>query len=158
MTARRTSRLIVSRTEIAALVSMTMGREAAVPIRYASRFGRLPRHATVPETAWHPTTQLDTQTRRGTTSENLRGSAEDRRRRKRYLLDTWGDGTAAPCVFCKVALTYDTVTVDRYPIPGRLGGRYTRDNIRPACGPCNSEDQGRAGVLASTSGGGSDHV
>lgn len=87
-------------------------------------------------------------THRGTSNSNARGSVADRRRRKRWLLDAWGDGTTAPCAFCREPLTFETVTVDRFPIPGRLGGRYTRDNIRPACGRCNSADQGRAGVLA----------
>jgi hypothetical protein len=89
---------------------------------------------------------------RGTSNANDRGSATDRRRRKQFLLDTHGNGTTAPCAFCGRALTFETVTVDRFPTPGRLGGRYTRDNIRPACGPCNSEDQGRAGVSATTTG------
>ena len=35
-------------------------------------------------------------------------------------------------------LTAQTMTKDRYPIPGRRGGRYVRNNVRPACGPCNS--------------------
>jgi hypothetical protein len=27
-------------------------------------------------------------------------------------------------------------------VPGAHGGRYTHGNIRPACGPCNSETGG----------------
>ena len=34
------------------------------------------------------------------------------------------------------------LTVDRI-VPGCQGGRYVRTNIRPACGPCNSETGGR---------------
>jgi hypothetical protein len=34
-----------------------------------------------------------------------------------------------------------TITVDRI-VPGRDGGTYRRNNIRPACGPCNSETGG----------------
>jgi hypothetical protein len=34
------------------------------------------------------------------------------------------------------------VTVDRI-IPGRDGGTYRRNNIRPACGACNSETGGK---------------
>jgi 5-methylcytosine-specific restriction endonuclease McrA len=142
----RRSLLSPSRPELAALISMTMGREAARTFRAGNRHVDRPNRAAVADSAWHPVTQLS----RGTSSENLRGSAEDRRRRKRYLLDAWGNGTAAPCAFCKIELTYETLTVDRYPIPGRKGGRYTRDNIRPACGPCNSEDQGRQAALALT--------
>ena len=139
------SRLTVSRADLAALAAMTMGREAAATIRYGARFDPPRRSSAVPDAAWHPSTQL---TRGQERPHNDRGSAEDRRRRKRYLLDTWGDGITAPCVFCKAPLSYETVTVDRFPIPGRLGGRYTRDNIRPACGDCNRDDQGRAGMLA----------
>jgi 5-methylcytosine-specific restriction endonuclease McrA len=87
---------------------------------------------------------------RGTTNRNNRGSATDRRARKQYLLDQFGDGTTAPCALhvstnCQEAVTFETITVDRHPIPGCEGGRYTRDNIRPACGPCNQTDGGRLG-------------
>jgi hypothetical protein len=143
----RKSLLSVSRADVAALVSMTMGRAPAASVRYATRFESDPHRDVVPEAAWHPATRLTTNGRSG---GDDRGSAEDRRRRKRYLLDTYGDGQTCPCAFCKAELTYDTVTVDRFPIPGRAGGRYTRDNIRPACSPCNKEDQGRAAMLALT--------
>lgn len=48
---------------------------------------------------------------------------------------------ACRCYRCGVLLTVDTVTVDRI-IPGAKGGTYRRSNIRPACGPCNSETGG----------------
>lgn len=78
---------------------------------------------------------------RGTSNSNSRGSSEDRRRRRKYVIDTFGDGVVARCSFdgCTVMLTVDTVTIDRI-VPGALGGRYTRDNIRPACGPHNFSD------------------
>lgn len=53
-------------------------------------------------------------------------------------------GTGIPacrCYRCGRLLTVDTVTVDRI-IPGCQGGTYRRNNIRPACGPCNSETGG----------------
>jgi hypothetical protein len=148
----RASRLSASRADLAALISMTLGPAAARGYRAAGRLAPRPRAAEVPDSAWHPATQLTTPTRRGTSNSNDRGSAEDRRRRKQFLLDTWGDGFTTRCEFCRCPLTWDTLTVDRFPIPGRLGGRYTRDNIRPACGACNSEDQGRAGVSAAKTG------
>lgn len=78
---------------------------------------------------------------RGTSNSDDRGSSETRRRRKRWLLETFGDGVAAPCAFgCGTVVTMETITVDRYPVPGVEGGRYVRGNIRPACGPCNSRD------------------
>lgn len=80
---------------------------------------------------------------------DLRGNANDRRRRKQWLLDTYGNGATVPCyraaTHCgEYTLTFATLTVDR-KWPGVLGGRYTRDNIRPACATCNSST---GGVLA----------
>lgn len=63
---------------------------------------------------------------------DLRGNTTDRRRRRLWLLDQFGDGVTCPCFDCGKALTYQTLTVDRI-VPGAAGGRYTRDNIRPAC-------------------------
>jgi hypothetical protein len=62
-----------------------------------------------------------------------RGSAEDRRKRKRWLLVIFGDGTTAPCTHCGLELTYATLEQDRI-IPG---GSYARHNIQPSCAPCN---------------------
>jgi hypothetical protein len=56
------------------------------------------------------------------------------------------DVPACRCYRCGCLLTVDTVTVDRI-IPGCQGGTYRRDNIRPACGHCNSEV---GGALRST--------
>lgn len=54
------------------------------------------------------------------------------------------------CYRCGTFLTVDTVSVDRI-IPGCKGGTYRRNNIRPACLPCNSKTGGsvRAGKKAS---------
>jgi 5-methylcytosine-specific restriction endonuclease McrA len=41
------------------------------------------------------------------------------------------------CYRCGKLLHYETLTTDRI-IPGCRGGKYRRDNIRPACGMCNS--------------------
>jgi hypothetical protein len=102
-------------------------------------------------------------TRRGTTNGNARGGSDDRRRRREWLVQcyranvdvvtielhhgplvvevetgTEGAEPACRCYRCGVLLTVDTVTVDRIK-PGCQGGTYRRDNIRPACGKCNSE-------------------
>jgi hypothetical protein len=82
---------------------------------------------------------------RGTTNGNDRGSAEDRRRRKAWLLATFHDPVlgAVPCLAelhhpdCPGTVDADTVTVGRI-VPGVDGGRYRRDNIRPEFGLCNS--------------------
>lgn len=74
---------------------------------------------------------------RGTTNRNDRGGAAQRRTRKQWLLDTFGDGTFAPCSFCGNDLDFGTITVDRI-LAGCEGGTYHRKNIRPACLRCNS--------------------
>jgi hypothetical protein len=76
---------------------------------------------------------------RGTTNTDSRGSSYSRRARKVYLLARFGDGYTAPCHFCLIELDWFTITVDRI-LPGALGGRYIRSNIRPACISCNSVD------------------
>lgn len=78
---------------------------------------------------------------RGTSNRLVTGSSYDRRRRRQWLLDTYGDGQTAPCALrtsarCLGMVDAKTLTVDRI-IPGALGGSYRRENIRPACGPCN---------------------
>ena len=66
-----------------------------------------------------------------------RGNSKDRAARKFWMLATWGNGETCPCVHgCGTVLTYATVEADRI-IPGALGGSYRRDNVQPACGPCN---------------------
>lgn len=80
---------------------------------------------------------------RGTSNTNSRGSAAQRRARKAWLLLTFDldlGPERARCSFCQAEVTFDTITVDRFPVPGIEGGRYVRGNIRPACGSCNSLD------------------
>jgi hypothetical protein len=62
-----------------------------------------------------------------------RGSSQDRRRRKTWLLAMFGDGTTCECVHCDKELNFQSIEVDRI-IPG---GSYKRGNIQPSCGPCN---------------------
>lgn len=42
---------------------------------------------------------------------------------------------------CLVWVIFETLWVDRHPVPGHQGGTYRRDNIRPACQHCQ-EQQG----------------
>lgn len=84
---------------------------------------------------------------RGTSNKNVTGSAEDRRRRRAWLLVTFGDGVVAPCGFgCGTMVDMVTLTVDRHPLAGCEGGTYRRDNIRPACAPCNMSAGGKLGA------------
>lgn len=63
-----------------------------------------------------------------------RGSSADRRRRREWMLETFGNGVTAPCFWeCGREVDESTVEADRI-IPG---GSYRRDNIVPACRPCN---------------------
>lgn len=80
---------------------------------------------------------------RGTTNRNARGSSRDRARRRAYLLRVFESNRPGRCrcYRCGVLLSDSTITVDRI-IPGCQGGKYTRDNIRPACAKCNSETGG----------------
>ena len=84
-------------------------------------------------------------TRRGTSNRNVRGNSRDRLARRRYLVRVYesdvGSGTCR-CYRCGRVLTVETVTVDRIT-PGARGGRYVRNNIRPACAGCNSETGGK---------------
>lgn len=63
---------------------------------------------------------------------------ERRRHLRAWTLRKYGDGTHAPCAGCGELVDNDTMTLDRYPIPGREGGKYTLRNVRPMCAPCNN--------------------
>lgn len=79
---------------------------------------------------------------RGSSNKNETGSAANRRARKLWLLAEFGNGTTAPCSFtpCPEVLTFETLTVDRFPLRKIDGGSYRRGNIRPACAFHNSQD------------------
>jgi len=64
-----------------------------------------------------------------------RGNATDRKRRKLWLIDTFGDGQLVACRFCWTTVDYAGLCVDRI-VPGRLGGKYVRNNIQPSCSLC----------------------
>lgn len=106
---------------------------------------------------------------RGTSNGNDRGSSAARAARRAWLVETFransdlssytvqphpwypptremvpfGSGEpACRCYRCGLLMTEDSLTVDRI-VPGCDGGTYRRNNIRPACGPCNSETGGK---------------
>ena len=54
------------------------------------------------------------------------------------MLTEYGNGITADCVGCRIPLTIDTATMDRFPIPGKWGGTYRRGNVRPMCVDCNT--------------------
>ncbi|MBB5167116.1 hypothetical protein [Mycobacterium sp. AZCC_0083] len=71
---------------------------------------------------------------RGHRNSNERGSSAQRRARKQFLLDKFGDGETAPCSEegCGAVLTLTTMFCDRI-IPAHKGGTYARNNIQPHC-------------------------
>lgn len=89
-------------------------------------------------------------THRGTTNRNQRGSAQERRALKTWMLAVFGDGITAPCSFCDRELLFSQITKDRFPIPGRKGGRYKRGNVRPACLSCNASEGARQAAIERT--------
>lgn len=108
---------------------------------------------------------------RGTTNGNARGSSYERRRRRAWIMEAWASDVRhfTRCYRCGVLLynpddeavevgtgqgyparwvirkgnfyTASALTLDRI-VPGCKGGTYRRNNIRPACGACNSETGG----------------
>ena len=87
---------------------------------------------------------------RGTSNGNARGSASTRRARRRRLEARLAVDGVLVCYRCAVVLPTDEVAealgvpaAERYEVdrivPGALGGRYTDDNVMPACRPCNNE-------------------
>lgn len=79
----------------------------------------------------------------------MTGSSYNRRRRKQWLIDTYGNGITVVCFLgihprCRKILTIATVWVDRI-VPGCLGGTYQRDNIQPACDRCQMLQGGQIG-------------
>lgn len=84
---------------------------------------------------------------RGSSNRDSRGNARDRRRRREFLINKFGDGTTCVCSHCPTVLTVETVNTDRIT-PGWKGGRYTRDNIRPSCADCGSKQGGTMGPEA----------
>lgn len=64
------------------------------------------------------------------------------------MLATFGDGITAPCSgTCGRRLFWSEITRDRYPKPGRKGGKYVRGNIRPMCLSCNSAEGARQAAI-----------
>ncbi|WPH57786.1 hypothetical protein [Mycobacterium phage WXIN] len=60
------------------------------------------------------------------------------------------DTPAGPKVFCGecgTELSADTMTIGHWPVPEYLGGTRTRNNVRPECEPCNSNEGTAMGRL-----------
>lgn len=73
-----------------------------------------------------------------------RGNSTDRRRRREYLLEEFDDDLGPDRARCHLFGLSEAClgTVDRYSLTvDRIepGGSYCRDNIRPACKPCQNK-------------------
>lgn len=72
-----------------------------------------------------------------------RGNSRTRRARRLFMIERFGYCYGGirwiKCFHCPQRFRADSKLwqVDRYPKPGHLGGRYTRDNVVPACHRCN---------------------
>jgi 5-methylcytosine-specific restriction endonuclease McrA len=75
-----------------------------------------------------------------------RPNSYQRRANRHFLLREFGNGETCNCVYCGEILDYATIEVDRLKA-GADGGGYTRDNIVPACKPCNRR-RGKRSVWA----------
>lgn len=81
---------------------------------------------------------LRTQHRRGTSNADSRGNSYSRRRRKLALLARDGTGEWGVCSTCPTVVDFESATIDRWPLPGHLGGTYAMENIRLQCERCAS--------------------
>lgn len=112
-----------------------------------------------------------TTTKRGTSNGNARGNTADRRARRAFLLETYASNVPGFCrcyrcggllynpddkpaqvlafgedrevipSYTLQVVRVQPLTIDRI-VPGCKNGTYRRNNIRPACGSCNSETGG----------------
>lgn len=71
-----------------------------------------------------------------------RSGSQKRLALRQWMLDRFGNGLWVYCCGCEKMLTNQNMTIDRYPVPGKFGGRYTRNNVRPMCDQCNSSHVG----------------
>ena len=74
---------------------------------------------------------------RGTSNSSTRGSSYDRRARRAFLTEKFRAPGGVKCFWCSKVMR-KRFEVDRWPLCGHDGGRYTRDNIVPSCPACNN--------------------
>ena len=82
-------------------------------------------------------------------SKSQRGKKVSKLKLKQRYFNCFGwindDGNwEIECAFgCGDLLTWETATLDRYPIMGMHGGKYEWGNIRLACSGCNSRNRNK---------------
>lgn len=83
-----------------------------------------------------------------TGNKNQRPNSYAGRALKVWMLAQFGDGITVECSFgCGKRLFYSEITKDRFPLPGRKGGRYVKGNVRPACMSCNAREGARQAAV-----------
>ena len=80
--------------------------------------------------------------------KDIRGNNEDRARRRAWMWEKFAEWEGIPGFrggrfaveyhWCHELLNFKDFEVDRWPIAGKDGGTYRRDNIVPACRQCNA--------------------
>lgn len=90
---------------------------------------------------------------RGTSNRNQRGGSADRRLRREFLISVHGifrdHLVIVPCHHCGTFLFPADFEIDRWPVCGAHGGKYSLDNVVPACSSCNKRGPSRCCSLAS---------
>ncbi len=78
-------------------------------------------------------------------NKNQKPSSYESRKLKTWMLAEFGDGLTVLCHgTCGRHLFYSEITKDRFPKPGRKGGRYVKGNVRPMCMSCNASEGARS--------------
>lgn len=50
-----------------------------------------------------------------------------------------GNGSSVNCFWCAMPVSATSLSVDKFPICGHMGGVYRRTNVVPSCAPCNNK-------------------
>ena len=72
---------------------------------------------------------------------DTRGSSKSRARRREIMLTEHAyfvdDEVRVDCHHCQISVRHDLAQIDRYPICGHAGGKYSLENLVWACYMCN---------------------
>lgn len=71
--------------------------------------------------------------------KDLIGNTKNRRARRNALLEEFGDGETAPCVYCGKIITHGGALEQDKIYTTLEGGRYRMPNLIPACSKCNKD-------------------
>ncbi len=63
----------------------------------------------------------------------------ERKKARKFLVGKYVKDDLFDCFFCHKTFEVKEMTIDRWPRCGHRGGRYTEDNVVPACITCNNK-------------------